>query len=235
MAACLEEAPEVGGSALVAASRGNIARAKEMTLVACDTGLRRESLHKALSPSGNPEFATVMKVIAALGLTLHAAPASAGWPIIRFDPRGDEMTRLIQFLLFLSTFVLSFPAYAQLGTTYEEGPVTELTYLKIEYGHFDEYVEWLNSTWKPLNEAKKKAGLIVDYRVFTARPRKPEEPNVIFMITYPDMAAFDRRSEENEVAVEMIGTAKEQDAARIARSAYRTRLGTELIREVILK
>ena len=145
------------------------------------------------------------------------------------------MNRLIQFLLFLTAFVLSLPANAELGTTYNEGPVTEVTYLHIEYGHFDEYVDWLNSTWKTLNEAKKKAGLIIDYKVYTARPRRPEEPNVIFMITYPNMAAFDRRVEENEVAVEMIGSAKEQDAARIARSAYRKRLGTELIREVILK
>lgn len=145
------------------------------------------------------------------------------------------MNPMIRYLLLLSAFVLALPANAQLGTTYNEGPVTEVTYLKIEYGHFDEYVDWLNSTWKPLNEAKKKAGLIIDYRVYTARPRQPEEPNVIFMITYPNMAAFDRRAEENEVAVEMIGSAKEQDAARIARSAYRKRLGTELIREVILK
>ena len=145
------------------------------------------------------------------------------------------MNRIIQFLLFLTAFLLSLPANAQLGTTYSEGPVTEVTYLHIEYGHFDEYVDWLNSTWKPLNEAKKKAGLITDYKVFTARPKKPEEPNVIFMITYPNMAAFDRRVDENAVAVEMIGSAKEQDAARIARSAYRKRLGTELIREIILK
>jgi hypothetical protein len=142
---------------------------------------------------------------------------------------------MIQFLLLLSAFVLSLPAGAQLGTTYKEGPVTAITYLRIEYGHFDEYVDWLNSTWKPLNEAKKKAGLIIDYRVYTASPRKPDEPNVIFMITYPNMAALDRRTEEDAVAVEMIGSAKEQDQARIARSTYRKRLGTELIREVILK
>jgi len=100
------------------------------------------------------------------------------------------MNRIIRFLLLLSVFVLSLPANAQLGTTYNEGPVTQVTYLKIEYGHFDEYVDWLNSTWKPLNEAKKKAGVIIDYRVYTASPRKPEEPNVIFMITYPNMAGL---------------------------------------------
>ncbi len=78
MAAYLEAALEQGDAALVAAALGDIARAKGMTQLARETGLGRESLYKALSPSGNPEFATVMKVVAALGLRLHAAPASAG-------------------------------------------------------------------------------------------------------------------------------------------------------------
>jgi len=145
------------------------------------------------------------------------------------------MKRIIQFLLLFSAFALSLPANAQVGVTYNEGPVTTVTYLKIEYGHFDEYVEWLNSTWKPLNEAKKKAGLIIDYKVFTARPKNPEEPNVIFMITYRNMAGLDRRAEEDAFAVKMIGSAKDQNKARVDRSTYRKNLGTELIREVILK
>lgn len=77
MAAYLEAALEEGDPALVAAALGDIARAKGMTQLARETGLGRESLYKALSPSGNPEFATVLKVVAALGLKLHAAPASA--------------------------------------------------------------------------------------------------------------------------------------------------------------
>jgi probable addiction module antidote protein len=77
MAAYLEAALEEGDPALVAAALGDIARAMGVTHVARDTGLGRESLYKALSASGNPEFATVMKVIAALGLKLHAAPANA--------------------------------------------------------------------------------------------------------------------------------------------------------------
>ncbi len=76
MAAYLEAALAEGDPALVAAALGDIARAKGMTQVARDTGLGRESLYKALSATGNPEFATVMKVIAALGLKLHAAPAN---------------------------------------------------------------------------------------------------------------------------------------------------------------
>ena len=73
-AAYLEAALEEGDSALVAAALGDIARAKGMTQVAREAGLGRESLYKALSPTGNPEFATILKVIAALGLQVHATP-----------------------------------------------------------------------------------------------------------------------------------------------------------------
>jgi probable addiction module antidote protein len=74
MAAYLEAALEDGDPRVVAAALGDIARAKGMTQVARDTGLGRESLYKALSPDGNPELATLLKVIAALGLQLRAAP-----------------------------------------------------------------------------------------------------------------------------------------------------------------
>jgi len=63
---------EEGDPALVAAAMGDIARAKGITQIARETGLGRESLYKALSPEGNPEFATVLKVMRALGLRLHA-------------------------------------------------------------------------------------------------------------------------------------------------------------------
>lgn len=72
MAAYLEAAIEDGDPALVSAALGDIARAKGMTEVARKAGIGRVSLYKALSPNGNPEFATVLKVVKALGLRLHA-------------------------------------------------------------------------------------------------------------------------------------------------------------------
>lgn len=71
--AYLEAALEEGDAALVAAALGDIARAKGMTEIARQTGLGRESLYKALSPEGNPEFSTILKVVRALGLKLHAS------------------------------------------------------------------------------------------------------------------------------------------------------------------
>ena len=71
VAAYLEAALQDGDPQLVAAALGDIARAKGMSQVARDAGLGRESLYKSLSSSGNPELATVLKVISALGLELH--------------------------------------------------------------------------------------------------------------------------------------------------------------------
>lgn len=73
MAAYLNVALEEGDLSLIMASLGDIARARKMTVVAQETGLGRESLYKSLSADGNPEFATVLKVVRALGLRLQAA------------------------------------------------------------------------------------------------------------------------------------------------------------------
>lgn len=69
--ACLEEAND--DAAFIAKALGDIARAKGMSQVARDAGLSRESLYKALSGERSPSFDTILKVMSALGLKLHAA------------------------------------------------------------------------------------------------------------------------------------------------------------------
>jgi len=71
--AWFEEAPD--DAAGIARALGDIARARGMTQVARDAGMSRESLYKALSATGNPSFATVLKVARALGVRLHALSA----------------------------------------------------------------------------------------------------------------------------------------------------------------
>jgi probable addiction module antidote protein len=73
MAEYLEAVFEDGDPALIAHALGVVARAKGMSQIAHATGLGRESLYKALSTDGNPEFATVLKVVRALGFKLKVA------------------------------------------------------------------------------------------------------------------------------------------------------------------
>lgn len=74
VAAYLNAALEDGDTALIAAALGDIARAKGMTQLSKETGITRDGLYKALSPTGNPSFDTVRKVLKAFGLKFDIAP-----------------------------------------------------------------------------------------------------------------------------------------------------------------
>lgn len=74
IAAYLDAAMEDGDPAVIAAALGDVARAQGMTQIARETGLARESLYRALSADGKPEFSTVLKVLKSFGVRLSATP-----------------------------------------------------------------------------------------------------------------------------------------------------------------
>lgn len=74
IAAYIDAVLEIGDPKLVSAAIGDVARARSMSQLSRDTGLSRESLYRSLSPDGNPEFATVMKVLGAMGLRVTVTP-----------------------------------------------------------------------------------------------------------------------------------------------------------------
>ena len=147
-----------------------------------------------------------------------------------------KITKTIILSICLAASSLSLNARAQDERQYTEGPVTEEDYVQVEYGHFEEYIDWLNSTWKPTMEAMKKAGLIIDYKVFRLTPKSADQPNIVLWITYKNgMAAFDKGAELEDVAKQVIGSTEFQNKARVGRNEYRKVLRREYIRELILK
>jgi len=144
------------------------------------------------------------------------------------------MFKTIILSICLAACSLSLDARAQDERQYTDGPVTEVDYIQVQYGHFEEYIDWLNSTWKPTMEAMKKAGLIIDYKVFRATPKSPDQPNTYLWITYKNMAALDKGVELEDVAKKVICNTECQNKARVARNEYRKVLDTEIIREPIL-
>lgn len=77
-AAYIAAALETGDADFVRDALGLVARARGISAIAKKAGLNRESLYKALGETGNPEFGTVMRIVAALGLTLSAQPTTSG-------------------------------------------------------------------------------------------------------------------------------------------------------------
>jgi hypothetical protein len=146
-------------------------------------------------------------------------------------------TIILSTCLAVSLLSLNARAQDQDVRQYTDGPVTDVGFIRVDYGSFEKYIDWLNSTWKPTLEATKKAGLIIDYKVYrlVATPTSPDEPNILLVITYKNMAALDKGVELENVAKQVIGSTDVQNKARIGRNDYRKVLGNELIREIILK
>ena len=126
-------------------------------------------------------------------------------------------------------------ALAQSDKVYKEGPVIELSYIKIKPGRFDDYMKYLDTTYKTLMEANKKEGLIIGYAVYSTNARTPQEPDLILSTTYPNMAALDKIEEADAIAAKLIGPNDVQSKAMIERGPMREILGSQLMRELILK
>ena len=127
------------------------------------------------------------------------------------------------------------PASADTSKSYTEGAVTELSYIKVKPGKFDDYLKYLDTTYKTVMEANKKAGLITAYAVYSAQARSPQEPDLILSVVYANMAALDRIEEGEAVAAKVMGTPEAQSKAAIDRESLREVLGTELVSELVLK
>jgi hypothetical protein len=131
-------------------------------------------------------------------------------------------------------------AGAQTHPTYSYGPVTQVDSIRVEYGHFDEYMAWVTSTWVPTMEAAKKAGLIIGYRVYQASPKSPDQPNMYLEITYKNLAAYagdigDQADAFEAVTEKVICNSACQNQARVHRNEVRKVLGTEVTREIVFK
>jgi len=132
---------------------------------------------------------------------------------------------------------------AMLGSTaladdlpYQEGPVLDVSSIKIKQGHFAEYWKFLETDWKAENEEAKKQGIILSYAVYGATARTPNDPDLYLVIEYPNMAAFDGLDAKMTAIIKKLsGSTAAADKAQGDRDAIRTVLGEEIIRELKFK
>lgn len=145
------------------------------------------------------------------------------------------MKILSSLLACLALSGMAATAVADDGKVFKDGPVIEVSYIRTKPGRFDDYMKFLSTTYKTLMEANKKAGLIVDYAIYSATPRSPQDPDLLLTITYANMAALDRTEEFEAQSVKTVGSMPAQNQAAMDRESLREVLGSELVRELILK
>lgn len=144
--------------------------------------------------------------------------------------------RALGALLVMVTFGLLANVAVAGDRPYTEGNVSVVNSIRTAPGMFETYMKYLSTTYKQLMEENKKAGNIVDYAVYQVVPRGPNDPNLYLVVTYKNMAAFDGLNDRLEAIQEkFIGAQDVRDQQAIAREKMRTQVGSQMMRQLILK
>lgn len=125
---------------------------------------------------------------------------------------------------------------AQEDHAYTQGPVVLVSFIRTEPGMFEEYLRYLDSTYKRLLDGFKKQGIIIDYAVYQALPRNPQDADLILTVTYKNMAAFDDLQARTDPAVkEIFGSLPKAASASADRGKMRKEIGSQMVRQLLLK
>jgi len=125
---------------------------------------------------------------------------------------------------------------AQSDAPYTEGPVWGITMVKTKPGMSDDYLKTLAKIYKSTNDEMKKQGLIMDYKVLLGNDANPQDFDILLMVEYKNMAAFDGlREKADPIADKILGNEDAQRQGAIKRMEIREIMGNKLMREVTLK
>jgi len=144
-------------------------------------------------------------------------------------------SRWVSLAALASLSCVTFSALAD-DHAYTEGPVVNVARIRTVDGMFDEYMKWLDTTWKKGQEAAKKAGYIVSYEVLTVEPRGPDDADLLLVITYKNWAALDGAlAKGDEISKIMEGSVTAANKAQADRSKIRRVLGSSTAQQLMLK
>ena len=125
---------------------------------------------------------------------------------------------------------------AQSDAPYTEGPVWAITMVKTKPGMGDDYLKTLAKIYKSTNDEMKKQNLIMDYKVLLGNNANPQDFDILLMVEYKNMAAFDGlREKADPIADKILGSEEVQRQGAIKRMEIREIMGNKLMREVTLK
>jgi len=151
--------------------------------------------------------------------------------------KNTNMNKLLILIVSVAVSIASMGlCRAQSDAPYTEGPVWNVTMIKVKPGMAEEYLKSLNKTLKLSLEEGKKQNLIVDYKILLGNAATPQDFDIMVMVESKNMAALDNGREKfDPIARKIVGTTDQQQAIAVKRLDIREIIGTKLMREITLK
>ena len=146
------------------------------------------------------------------------------------------MKKSVLLLLAVSLAISTSVTRAQEEHAYTQGAVVVVSFVRTEPGMFEDYMRYLDNTYKRLMDGYKKQGIIVDYAIYQSLPRDPHDADVILTVTYKNMAALDDLQSRTDPALKQaFGSLPKAASASADREKLRKQLGSQLVRQLLLK
>lgn len=136
----------------------------------------------------------------------------------------------------LVLLIAAISVYAQVNRPYHNGTVWNIAFIRIKPGMDTAYMNYLAGSWKAEQEAQKKDGNILSYRVMSVEGHTPGEFNLMLMTEYKNLSTMEANEEKSEaVAQRVIGNDEKQMQGYKERLEIREVMGDRLAREIILE
>jgi hypothetical protein len=146
------------------------------------------------------------------------------------------MKKSLLLLAAILTIAASVTRAADDDHAYTQGAVVIVSFVRTEPGKFDEYLRYLDTTYKHLMDEQKKQGIITDWQVYQAIPRDERDADLILTVTYKNMAAFDGlQARTDPLAKQVFGSLPKAASASADREKLRKSVGAQMVRQLILK
>jgi hypothetical protein len=139
-------------------------------------------------------------------------------------------------VVLIALLIVVASSFAQVNRPYRNGSVWDIAYIRMKPGMETAYLNYLAGSWKANQEAAKKEGLIVSYKVIGVEGHGPGEWNLMLMSEYKDLATMEANEDKGDaLAQKMIGNDEKQMQGYRDRSEIREVMGNRLGREIILE
>jgi hypothetical protein len=138
--------------------------------------------------------------------------------------------------LVLAVLIVGVSVFAQVNRPYHNGSVWDIAYIRMKPGMETAYLNYLAGQWKANQEAAKKEGLIVSYKVIGVEGHGTGDWNLMLMTEYKDLATMEANEDKGDaLAQKMVGNDEKQMQGYKDRSEIREVMGNRLGREIILE
>ena len=147
-----------------------------------------------------------------------------------------KLNRIFVGLLIAVVLTLSIVVYAQVNRPYRNGTVWSIGFIRMKPGMDTAYLNYVAGDWKREQEALKKDGLIISYKVLQTEAHGSNDWNLMLLTEYKDLATYERSLDKTDALLQtVIGNDEKQRQGYRDRLEIREVLQDRIAREIVLE